>query len=97
LEESIKEIEMEQQKQQQQQSDSSKNIDLLNNSGNPTDEESMGKFSYSSQLLVLNSYLLFIFVANLSVYHSLRAFLFNCSCFEFKFQRHYFDKNVLSF
>jgi E1A/CREB-binding protein len=42
LEESIKEIEMEQQKQQQQQSDSSKNIDLLNNSGNPTDEESMG-------------------------------------------------------
>jgi hypothetical protein len=73
LEESIKEIEMEQQKQQQQlQSDSSKNIDLLNNSGNPTDEESMGKFSYSlklnsSQLLVLDSYLLFIFVVNLSV------------------------------
>jgi len=42
LEESIKELEMEAQKQQQQQSDSSKSIDLLNNSGNPTDEESMG-------------------------------------------------------
>ncbi len=82
---------MEQQKQQQQQSDSSKNIDLLNNSGNPTDEESMGKFSYSEQLLVLDSYLLFIFVENLSVYHSLRAFLFNCLRFEFKFRRHYFD------
>lgn len=42
LEDSIKEIEMEQQKQQQQ-SDSSKNIEVLNNNGNPTDEESMGK------------------------------------------------------
>lgn len=45
LEDSIKEIEMEQQKQQQQQTDSSKSIDLLNNSGNPTDEESIGLLS----------------------------------------------------
>jgi histone acetylation protein len=44
VEESIKEIEMEQQKLQQQQlNEIPSSSDPLNNSGNPTDEESMGK------------------------------------------------------